>query len=93
MASLEATTEARSEGLLALHINGCSGDLNPLPRRTVPLMTEYGEAMATAVATAAGLGPPTAATAAAEGELRPIGPGLQCKSRQIPTSERRSSRI
>lgn len=50
-----ATLETAYPGLVALHINGCSGDQNPLPRRSIPLMEQYGDAMAAAVV-AAGLG-------------------------------------
>lgn len=49
-----ATLESTHPNLVALHINGCSGDQNPLPRRSIPLMEQYGDAMAAAV-TAAGL--------------------------------------
>lgn len=48
-----ATLEATHPNLIALHINGCSGDQNPLPRRSIPLMEQYGDAMAAAVNAAA----------------------------------------
>ena len=64
--------------MTALHINGCSGDLNPLPRRKVELMEEYGDEMAASVASAALT--PTVSS------LTPIGPdqALVCSAVEIP---------
>ena len=36
-----STVEAKHPEVVALHINGCSGDQNPLPRRTIPLLEKY----------------------------------------------------
>ena len=41
-----STVEAKHPEVVALHINGCSGDQNPLPRRTIPLLEKYGDDMA-----------------------------------------------
>ena len=73
-----ATIEAEHPGVTALHINGCSGDLNPLPRRKVELMEEYGDEMAASVASAALT--PTVSS------LTPIGPdqALACSAVEIP---------
>jgi hypothetical protein len=72
-----ATLEADHPGLVALHINGCSGDANPLPRGAVPLVAEYGDKMAAAVAAAA-LGPGPGAGLVA------VGGGLRCEAVELP---------
>lgn len=41
--------EARHPGAMALFVNTCGGDQNPLPRRTVELCQRYGHLLATAV--------------------------------------------
>lgn len=72
-----ATLEAAHPELLALHINGCSGDSNPLPRRSIPLMEQYGDAMAAAV---------TAAALADTAILEPLAGGatLSCVAMETP---------
>eukprot|EP01043_Picozoa_sp_COSAG02_P118162 COSAG02_NODE_54741_length_294_cov_1.051282_1_plen_67_part_01 len=47
-----AELERQHPDLIAMHINGCSGDTNPLPRRKEEYRIQYGEEMATAVSTA-----------------------------------------
>ena len=73
-----ATIEAEHPGVTALHINGCSGDINPLPRRKVELMEEYGDEMAASVASAALA--PTASTLAPIAADAP----LVCSAVEIP---------
>jgi hypothetical protein len=45
----QITLEQRHPGALALFVDGCGGDQNPLPRRTVALCAEYGGELADAV--------------------------------------------
>eukprot|EP01047_Picozoa_sp_COSAG01_P129459 COSAG01_NODE_58912_length_303_cov_0.764706_1_plen_47_part_10 len=46
-----AELERQHPDLIAMHINGCSGDTNPLPRRKEEYRIQYGEEMATSVST------------------------------------------
>ena len=73
-----STVEAKHPEVVALHINGCSGDQNPLPRRTIPLLEKYGDDMAAAVSAAAMEGPASA--------LRPLTPSetLSCTAVELP---------
>ncbi|MFT5471290.1 MAG: neutral ceramidase [Verrucomicrobiales bacterium] len=41
--------EADHPGVIAMFLNGCSGDQNPYPRRLVPLVERHGRSMATAI--------------------------------------------
>jgi hypothetical protein len=44
-----ANLEGSGACSIAMHINGCSGDQNPLPRRKIELMEKYGQQMADTV--------------------------------------------
>ncbi len=44
--------EDAHEGVVAMFINGCSGDQNPYPRRTLELAQQHGRALANGVETA-----------------------------------------
>jgi neutral ceramidase len=46
----QAALEERYPGATALFFAGCGADMNPLPRRQVPLVRQYGETLASAVA-------------------------------------------
>ncbi|MCC6694662.1 MAG: neutral/alkaline non-lysosomal ceramidase N-terminal domain-containing protein [Candidatus Hydrogenedentes bacterium] len=45
----QAKLEERLPGTTALYVEGCGGDQNPLPRRTIELAQQYGDELATAV--------------------------------------------
>jgi hypothetical protein len=57
--------EKRHRGAVAMFVNTCGGDQNPLPRRKVELCEKYGKELAEAV------------ERALKGPLRPVGPGLR----------------
>ena len=45
----QSAVEDRYPGTVALFVNGCSADQNPLPRRTVELAKRYGDTLAIAI--------------------------------------------
>ena len=57
--------EDRYPGTTALFFAGCGADMNPLPRRQIPLVQQYGETLAAAVA------------AQLEGEMKRLDPVLK----------------
>ena len=64
--------EAAHPGAVALFMNGCSGDQNPYPRRTVELAEIHGTTLATAV------------EAALTTTLRPLAPTVRAAYGEIP---------
>jgi neutral ceramidase len=64
--------ETAHPGVVALFMNGCSGDQNPYPRRTVELAETHGTTLATAV------------EAALTTTLRPVAPSLRAAYGEIP---------
>jgi hypothetical protein len=57
--------EKKHPGALAMFVNTCGGDQNPLPRRTVELCEKYGQMLADAV------------EEALQQQLQPVEPGLR----------------
>jgi hypothetical protein len=66
--------EARHPGTIALFWAGCGADQNPLPRRSLKHVEEYGKQFADAV------------DAALEAEMKPIAPTLRTKYEEIDLS-------
>jgi neutral ceramidase len=63
--------ERRHPGTIAMYWEGCGGDQNPLPRRSVELMNIYGRELADSV------------DAVLEGELTPVPPELETEYEEI----------
>jgi hypothetical protein len=63
--------ERRHPGMIAMYWEGCGGDQNPLPRRSVELMEKYGRELADSV------------DAALAGELKPVPPQLETEYEEI----------
>ncbi len=63
--------ETSHPGTMAMFVNTCGGDQNPLPRRTVELCQKYGHQLAVAV------------EEALKAELKPIGPGIRTEFEMI----------
>lgn len=59
-------------GATALFVNGCSGDQNPYPRRTIELAENHGRSLATAV------------EAALTTEMQPLSGSIRTTLREIP---------
>jgi len=68
----QAAIEKAHPGVVAMFMNGCSGDQNPYPRRTTELAATHGQTLATAVESALGTTP------------KPVGARLQAAYREIP---------
>ncbi len=64
--------EQKHPGTVALFVNGCSGDQNPYPRRSVELAQTHGQTLATAV------------DAALETTLKSVTGGISAAYREIP---------
>jgi hypothetical protein len=64
--------EEKHPGAVALFVNGCSGDQNPYPRRTVELAHTHGQTLATAV------------EAALETTLKGVTGSISAAYREIP---------
>ncbi len=45
----QSAVEDRNPGVVAMFVNGCSADQNPLPRRSVELAKRYGDTLAIAI--------------------------------------------
>jgi hypothetical protein len=68
----QAAIEAKHPGMVALFMNGCSGDQNPYPRKTTELAQTHGQSLATAV------------EAALETTPKPIRGKIRAAYREIP---------
>lgn len=64
--------EEAHPGAVALFVNGCSGDQNPYPRRTIELARTHGQTLATSV------------EAALETNMKPLSGDLRAAYREIP---------
>jgi hypothetical protein len=68
----QAELEKAHPGVVAMFMNGCSGDQNPYPRKTMELAQTHGKSLATAV------------EAALTTNLRPIGGLIRAAYKEIP---------
>lgn len=68
----QAAIEKAHPGAVALFVNGCSGDQNPYPRRSVELAETHGQTLATAVESALGTIP------------KPLAGKIRAAYREIP---------
>jgi neutral ceramidase len=68
----QAELEKAHPGVVAMFMNGCSGDQNPYPRRTVGLAETHGKSLATAV------------EAALTTKMRPIAGSIRAAYKEIP---------
>lgn len=74
--------EANHPGVVALFMNGCSGDQNPYPRKTMELAQTHGQTLATAVEAALGT-----TTRPIEGTIRAAYREIPLAYESLPTRE------
>ena len=80
-----ATLEEAHANVIAMHINGCSGDTNPLPRRKDEYRVQYGDEMAAAVASAALSPTATLVVVPGDATLRCVAMELPLRYHTLPT--------
>ncbi len=68
----QSAVEDRNPGVVALFVNGCSADQNPLPRRKVELAKRYGDTLAIAI------------DLVLKGKMRPLGGPLRTAYEKVP---------